>query len=506
MTNLAFYGGVDEIGGNKILVKDKNTSLFLDFGMSFPQAGKFFSEFLQPRKANGILDFVEFGLLPQMRGLYREDYLKHCGLFYEKKPCIDGILLSHSHADHSSYIHHLREDIPIYVTEESYLILKVLEETSAVPFTDLLHLKKDFHFIYKKNREGHKRLRGDAAKVERDIRIIKPYKTFEIGDFSIKSAPVDHSLPGASSYIVENGNDSIVYTGDFRFHGRKPKHTKKFVAEARKTNPTVMISEGTRIEEENNITEEYVEEKATNVISDFNGLVIVNYPIRDLDRLLTFYKVADDTDRTLVVNLKQAYMLSLFHKHDYPKIDDVAVYVPRKGWGLLEDESFACFEGEGWVPSSKIDPYHVKTDYYKWERDFLDWDNTITYKDLREEPKQYIFRCDFFELKELIDIKPENGIYIRSVTEPFDEEMALDYKKVENWLRHFNLSMYKMHASGHASGPEILNMIREIEPEKVYPVHTTQKEKFAKLKDDGIDVVYPKLCMKKDQFIHHGNF
>lgn len=60
MTEIDFYGGVDEIGGNKILVSDKKTSLFLDFGMSFSQANKHFSEFLQPRTANGILDFVGF--------------------------------------------------------------------------------------------------------------------------------------------------------------------------------------------------------------------------------------------------------------------------------------------------------------------------------------------------------------------------------------------------------------------------------------------------------------
>jgi len=37
-----------------------------------------------------------------------------------------------------------------------------------------------------------------------------------------------------------------------------------------------------------------------------------------------------------------------------------------------------------------------------------------------------------------------------------------------------------MHASGHASGPEILEAIREIEPEKVYPIHTENKKKNSK--------------------------
>jgi len=32
---ITLHGGVNEIGGNKILVEHKNTRIFLDFGMSF---------------------------------------------------------------------------------------------------------------------------------------------------------------------------------------------------------------------------------------------------------------------------------------------------------------------------------------------------------------------------------------------------------------------------------------------------------------------------------------
>jgi mRNA degradation ribonuclease J1/J2 len=32
-----FYGGVNEIGGNKILLEDKDTRVFLDFGKGFSQ-------------------------------------------------------------------------------------------------------------------------------------------------------------------------------------------------------------------------------------------------------------------------------------------------------------------------------------------------------------------------------------------------------------------------------------------------------------------------------------
>ena len=200
-------------------------------------------------------------------------------------------------------------------------------------------------------------------------------KNFQIGDFTIKSAPVDHSLPGASAYILETADETIAYTGDLRFHGRRPEITRKFVKEAKKSNPNIMISEGTRIDSQSNTTEEDIENKAKTVISNFKGLVIVNYPIRDFDRLVTFYKVAKDTDRTLVLNLKQAYMLNLFKNKDYPdkdypKIDDVAVYAPRKGWGLVGDDSYACFDDE-WICSSEIDHSYLKSDYKTWERDFL---------------------------------------------------------------------------------------------------------------------------------------
>lgn len=495
MTSLRFYGGVDEIGGNKILVKDKN-SIFLDFGMSFSQAKKFLSEFLQPRKCNGILDFVELGLLPWIKGIYREDYLRHCGLPCEDRPAVDGVILSHSHMDHSAYINHLREDIPIYMTLESYVILEALEETSGTSFTDLLNLKRTFHFVPKARGDGFKKLQGKEAKIERDTQVIKPYRRFEIGEVAVMFAPVDHSLPGASAHIIETSEEAMIYTGDLRFHGRRGKDTKKFVKKAKKVSPATMICEGTRINSKENITESDIEKKAIEIISDSKDFVVVDYPLRDLDRLVTFYNVAENTDRTLVVNLKQAYILNQLKTGDYPSLDDVAIYIPRRRWGLIGD-SCACFNGE-WIPAAeieKMDPHYIKQDYNKWEQKFLDLENTVTYEDLREEPDQFIFRCDFFELKELIDIKPKKGIYIRSMTEPFDEEMLIDYKKVKNWIKHFNLTLIKgMHSSGHASGPEIIEMIREIEPEKIHPIHTENKESFKTLKEDKIKIINPTIA------------
>jgi ribonuclease J len=495
-TQIDFFGGVDEIGGNKVRVSDGSTSIFLDFGMSFSKANDYFSEFLQPRKSNGIIDFLELGMLPNINGIYREDYLNHCGISSDPDPSINGVLISHAHMDHSAYIHHLREDIPIYVTEQSYLIMKTLEETSTASFNELINFKKSF-YLKRKTRikngtSEYTEAKGVEYQLQRDIKILDPYKEFSIGDIKITPVPVDHSLPGACAYFVDTSDEKIVYTGDLRFHGRHPELTNKFVSEAKKFRPTIMLSEGTRIDSASNIDEQSIENSASEIISNFNGHVIVNYPIRDLDRFLTFYNVANNTNRRFAVNLKQAYMLNLFDGHGYPKVEDVDIYIPRKKWGMMGNETFACID-EIWHSASELHPYHLETDYKLWERDYLNYENTVNYKDIKENPNEYIFGCDFFELKELIDIKPENGLYIWSKTEPFNEEMTIDFEKVKNWINHFNLKLIVkgMHGSGHANGNEIIEMIREIQPEKLYPIHTEKKELFNRLNNEKITVTYP---------------
>jgi len=65
-TTLTFYGGVNEIGGNKILLQDRDTRVFFDFGMSFAMKKQFYSPpFLSPRSEKSL---QELGILPQITG------------------------------------------------------------------------------------------------------------------------------------------------------------------------------------------------------------------------------------------------------------------------------------------------------------------------------------------------------------------------------------------------------------------------------------------------------
>ena len=85
MTNITFHGGVNDIGGNKFLVEDKDTKIFMDFGMSFGDEGKFFSQFMKARGSNTLADYFELGILPKIPGFYRKDFAKHVGFGGDEK-------------------------------------------------------------------------------------------------------------------------------------------------------------------------------------------------------------------------------------------------------------------------------------------------------------------------------------------------------------------------------------------------------------------------------------
>jgi len=95
--------------------------------MSFTRRELFFEEFLMPRSANGIGDFLEMGLLPDITGIYRDDLLEHIGRKPEKLD-VQAVVLSHAHADHANYISFLHKDIPIYCGETcKYILMKTVE-------------------------------------------------------------------------------------------------------------------------------------------------------------------------------------------------------------------------------------------------------------------------------------------------------------------------------------------------------------------------------------------
>jgi ribonuclease J len=480
MTSLTFYGGVGEIGGNQILLEDRDTRVFLDFGMSFNRSGMYFSEFLMPRNCNGLGDYFATGLLPDISGIYRQDYLRHMGRPKEDLQ-LEAVLISHAHADHMNYIHHLRKEIELVMSSGTYAIMQTLQNTRSGILNDLLIKTPAFQIRENKRGEGFVKVSKRDGYDQRPVNVFEFDKSFKVGDIEVVAYEVDHSIPGATSYLIHTSEGSILYTGDYRYHGYFGHKTNLMVEEVSNEDISAVITEGTRISQETGTSETDVYNSAKKIIENSKGLIVITFPPRDLTRLSTFYRIASETGRKLVLDFKQAYILEQFTKFTdrYPKCDDtnLCLFASRKKWGLAGRKDLKSNIEGLCFPNNICDQ-----DYEKWEREYLHKQNTINYSDLSDQ-SGYILFCSYFQLNQLIDVNPVAGSkFIRSITEPFSDEMRLDADRVCNWLNLLKLELHgmdsedKLHASGHASGKDVRELIEYIKPNTVIPIHTEEPE------------------------------
>ena len=76
----------------------------------------------------------------------------------------------------------------------------------------------------------------------------------------------------------------------------------------------------------------------------------------------------------------------------------------------------------------------------------------------------------------------------------------MDLRRLRNWLTHLDMCFVGdpeagdegLHASGHASGPDLLEIIRSIRPRVLIPIHTLDSNYFVtNLAGEGIEVRVP---------------
>jgi ribonuclease J len=422
-TTLTFYGGVNEIGGNKILLQDRGTRVFFDFGMSFAMKKQFYSPpFLSPRSEKSL---QELGILPKITGVYKFD---------QSPPEVDAVFISHGHLDHCAYLSFIKREIPVYCGETTQIILQALSEIRRA---DLEFSVSDIEF--KTFRTG---------------------KKIVVGSLEIEPFHVDHSVPGAYGFVIHTSNGTVVYTGDFRDHGAKPEMTRDFVENAKKAEPTAIITEATNMTGSAISSEAEVEGKLNNIIAATDGIVLVEFAYSDVDRLNSFFHIAKKNQRWLAVSLKQAYLLNALRK-------DKGLTVPA-----LDDERILIFRKS-------------KKRFDKWESQLIErYDQQNKIFDVFEVSKQQcdvVLAMSFYDFDELVPLQPTAGsCYILSTSEPFNEEMEIDYERLINWLRHYGLPQYHVHVSGHIMPLRLRAALKEINAKRIFPVHTENAELFAK--------------------------
>jgi len=455
VVKLIFYGGVNEIGGNKILLDDNGTKIFLDFGMSFNRRNMFFEEYLMPRSANGIGDFLTMKLIPYIKGVYRKDLLEHYGRKPEETD-IQGVILSHAHADHANYISFLNKDIPVYCGETSKYLLEAIEEqTQRTIESEVLSFKK--RPIYKKDYRN--------PPIKRQVKTFRTGDKIKIDSIEIEPVHVDHSVPGAYGFIIQTSEGSIVYTGDLRMHGTHSDMTEDFIKAASKEKPIAMITEGTRINiEKTNESEEKVYKDSEKEIKENKKHTIVDFNFKDVDRFTTFYNIAKDLDKKLVISFKHACFLEKYHKDKKLKTPD------------SRDKNILLLKPK------RLTGTYIKEDYSDWYiKKRLNYPNIITSEEISKKPNDYMIVLNFYYFNMFVDLKPYDGKYIHSLSEPFNEEMEVSYDRMMNWINFFNMKFVQSHCSGHIIGSDLKKLIKNVNPKTLYPIHTEHPDLFKKL-------------------------
>ncbi len=439
MTQITCYGGVAEIGGNKVLVEDRDARVWLDMGQSFGFGSEYFGEFLDFRTRFGLRDYFALGLLPKLPGLYSAEWLEGSLADYEP-PRFSAAFISHIHFDHTNHLRFLDPAIPVHMGEGTKIMLESWEETGR--------FKLDEH----------------------DYRTFRTGRTLDADGLDVVPVHVDHSAPAAYGFLVHTSEGTIAYTGDLRQHGPHGEMTREFIEAARKEKPVALVTEGTRVaprDPRQPSTEADVRARSIETAKRSKGkLVIATFYPRDVDRMRTFLEVATAVDRRYVLQSKAAHLLVSLKRDTHISVPDV-----------LRDDNILVYDRQ-------LDKQP------SWESDLFAklGDRVVRSDEVNRRQAELLLQLDFWTLNELIDIQPTPGTtFIHSKSEPIEEDDEVE-RILRNWVRFFRLRRFQYHASGHMSEREIGEMVRQIAPEAVVPVHTEHPERFTRF---GPRVVQP---------------
>jgi ribonuclease J len=281
---------------------------------------------------------------------------------------------------------------------------------------------------------------------------------------------VDHSVPAAYGYLLEGPEGRVAYTGDFRFHGPRADMSKEFVQ--RIEGVDILIMEGTSALESRLFSEAEVKERAQRLVSNRKGLVAASFSSVDLDRLRTFYQVALNTGRELVISMRQACLMEALR----PEIER----------GIIKD----IFK----VGDPGIRIYAREKEFnYNWEERIANQFGTVDSSWVSQNQSKIILFATYYDMLELLEAEPgPDSIYIYSESEPWDEEGEIEFEKLSNWLDFLGMPMFQIHASGHASSMELKEVVERVRPRHLVLVHCAAPMLFKKfLGNLPVNVICP---------------
>jgi len=328
------------------------------------------------------------------------------------------VLISHPHQDHWGLIEELPPTWPIWTGSSSAKLIAVTADVSRHPLTRTFNTW--------------------------DSRT----KSLKIGPFTVIPILTDHSAFDAYMLLVEGAGKRILYTGDFRRHGRKSVLVDRFMA-----NPPpdidVLLTEGTNLGSDKPVkSEKEIEQDFIDLFKRTKGRVFVSWSGQNIDRTVSLYRAAKRTSRTLVIDLYTADVLDRISE---------GTRLPRPGFPNLRV-----------VVTKKLSAYYRKIgreDFVK--RMVL---HGMSAKQLTRSRYVIMLR------RALIADYDRAGV-VPTADDAFNFSMWQGYLSEPcftdalEWCRAGGAEIAYIHSSGHASPADLRRFAAAVRPKIVVPVH-----------------------------------
>ena len=425
--NVTIHRGTKQIGGSCVEVRAGSDRILLDLGLPLKRPGEVDAAAVQP----SVQELLVSGVLPHVDGVYAG-----------YKPEVRAVIMSHVHQDHMGLAHFVHPDIPVWATEGTWALTDALS-----PFIPM---------------------RGSIAN-RRSLPMNEPQR---FGSLEVTAVPVDHSAPAAAALLVEGDGKRLLYTGDLRAHGRKGclfnilKRTYAGIIDT-------LLIEGTTIGRSGQepSSEQALEYEFMWLLRQQPHLTLVFCSGQNLDRIVTLYRAAKRTQKTMIIDLYTAFTLH--------KFTCISTNLPQWDWPEIRVVPW------GYQQRRLTDAGHtefVEATKPKW----------IGKKEMIARGRELILLMR--SNRKMTDIEDELGDKSRQVQvvwSQWDGYWA-DDKHVRPFCEKHGINHAYIHTSGHASWRDLKHLINVIRPTTIVPIHTEHASFFAQhfgnvlLPSDGV--------------------
>ena len=383
---LTVHRATDQIGGNCIELSTDEGRIILDVG----------------RPLDAPNDTV--GLLPAT---------------LDRNRPLDGVLISHPHQDHYGLLEETPSHWPVYSGAATERLMQLTASIFGKP-------------------------------MQRDFRSWATGQANQIGPFQVTPYLTDHSAFDAHMLLIEAAGKRVLYSGDFRTHGRKSKLVERLM-KAPPADLDVLLMEGTNLGSDKPcMTETDLEDDYVTLFRATKGRVFVAWSAQNIDRTVTLYRACLKTKRTLVVDLYTAEVLDALAAHGR---------LPQPDWSSIKVVITSAFsrlykrKGEGAFVTRMAG-------------------NGISAKALAASPEKWVIMVRPSLIK---DYEPAG------VTPTADDAWSYamwrgylkneDGQRLQNWFDEGGATARHLHTSGHASPSDLRAFANAMRPKTMVPIH-----------------------------------